>query len=96
MNMIGQTNRRTTHANRNRNNEERVKEDTKFYHTTQWKKLRAWHIGQNPLCILCGRPGRVVDHIVPIRLGGDRLAANNLQTMCDYHHNQKRGKESIS
>lgn len=73
-------------------NKER-KESVAFYHTNQWRKLRRWHIGQNPLCVVCGKPGRVVDHIVPIRLGGNQLDTANLQTMCDYHHNQKRGRE---
>ena len=38
-------------------------------------------------------PGRVVDHITPIRFGGGKLDPDNLQTMCDTCHNIKSNAE---
>jgi len=64
-----------------------------FYHSTEWRKLRAWYIKNNPLCVVCNELGRVVDHIIPISQGGERYDINNLQTMCDMHHNKKRAYE---
>lgn len=66
----------------------------KFYNTTAWRKLRAMFIKQNPLCVECSAVGQVVDHITPIRLGGDSFDWHNLQTMCHRCHNVKSGKEA--
>jgi 5-methylcytosine-specific restriction protein A len=69
-------------------------ERNKFYQTTQWRKLRGIHIRQQPLCVVCNNVGHVVDHIVPIRLGGEPFDMANLQTMCHRCHNIKSGKEA--
>lgn len=66
----------------------------KFYQSRQWRTLRGMFIKQHPLCIECGNVGAVVDHIVPIREGGESLAWDNLQTMCHRCHNVKSGKEA--
>lgn len=65
-----------------------------FYQTGQWRKLRNMFIKTQPLCIECGSVGQVVDHITPIRLGGDPLDMENLQTLCHRCHNSKSGKEA--
>lgn len=69
-----------------------------FYHTPAWRNLRRKYITENPLCEECQRmglvvPGNVVDHIVPIRKGGQALDESNLQTLCKRHHAIKTGKE---
>jgi 5-methylcytosine-specific restriction protein A len=38
----------------------------------------------------------VVDHIKPVRLGGAKYDAANLQPLCEVHHNSKsRGESNI-
>ena len=66
----------------------------KFYHSTAWRKLRTTFIKQHPLCVECDGVGQVIDHIVPIKQGGESLAWENLQTMCHRCHNIKSGKEA--
>ena len=73
--------------------------ERKFYGSGAWKRLRAQHLSSEPLCRECASegkltPGRVVDHIRPIRQGGDPFNPAGLQTMCDMHHAKKRQKES--
>lgn len=70
-----------------------------FYHTTTWRKCRAAYFQRHPLCEECKRngevkQGNVVDHITPIRLGGEKLEFSNLQTLCTSCHNRKSAKES--
>jgi 5-methylcytosine-specific restriction protein A len=69
-------------------------ERNKIYGTAQWRKLRLIHIRQQPLCVECNAPGQVVDHITPIRMGGEPFDMANLQTMCHKCHNIKSGKEA--
>jgi 5-methylcytosine-specific restriction protein A len=69
-----------------------------FYDSRAWRKLRAWFIRQNPVCVECKGQGiatvvDVVDHITPIKEGGARLDASNLQSLCNMHHNQKSARE---
>lgn len=76
----------------------RTKED-KFYHTPAWRAVRKRFILANPLCIECKRKGKitsgsVVDHIIPIKQGGDKLNYSNLQTLCAKCHASKSGKEA--
>jgi HNH endonuclease. len=40
------------------------------------------------------KEGRDVDHIQPIRLGGEVYDLDNLQTLCKSCHNRKSGKEA--
>jgi len=52
------------------------------------------YLGRHPVCESCEAAGRttageLVDHIVPLRAGGARLNARNLQTMCRPCHAQK-------
>ena len=67
-----------------------------FYNSTAWRNLRKWHIERNPVCQWCLEEGKVnykdkiiIDHIVEIKDGGDRLNQDNLMTLCLPHHNQK-------
>lgn len=65
----------------------------KFYHTSEWRKLREAHIRRYPLCEVCkeaGRitPARIVHHIVEIKDGGSPLDTDNLQSVCRSCHNR--------
>lgn len=83
-----------------------------FYQSQAWKSTRkAFIAGQttlpngmrvsNTLCIECFLKGvitpmYVVDHKVRIKDGGDRTDLNNLQSLCESHHNSKSANEGNS
>ncbi len=71
-----------------------------FYNSTPWRKTRANHIRQNPVCVDCKAEGKttaanVVDHIIPIKKGGALVAPDNLQSLCNTHHNQKTARDLL-
>ena len=71
---------------------------TKFYQSPAWRKLRALKISMNPFCEKCEAKGIVtqakeIDHIKPIRQGGEPLAMNNLMSMCTPCHAAKSATE---
>jgi 5-methylcytosine-specific restriction endonuclease McrA len=58
------------------------------------KSYTAWLLTRAPLCRVCfashlATAANVLDHIKPIRDGGDVFAASNLQWLCDSCHNKK-------
>jgi 5-methylcytosine-specific restriction protein A len=60
--------------------------------------MRDLFLASHPLCVECEKEGRVeaatlVDHKVPHR-GDSRLLRdwNNLQSLCDRHHNEKTAR----
>lgn len=72
----------------------RAVDNTKFYQSTPWRKLREKVLKERPLCEQCRREGRitpakVVDHIIPIVKGGAPLDESNLQPLCHKCHNKK-------
>ena len=65
------------------------------YNTVRWRKLREVILRNEPLCRDCKRKeATVIDHIKPIRLGGEFWNVWNLQPLCKWCHNKKSGKES--
>ena len=67
-----------------------------FYHSHAWKKKRADFLIEHPFCEECRRQGRLtkatlVDHIIPIGMGGPTFDDENLQALCASCH----GKKSI-
>ena len=71
----------------------------KFYHSTKWRMLRLQVLTKNPLCITCAKANivtlaKVADHIIPVRLGGEKWNISNLQGLCESCHNVKSSKES--
>ncbi len=77
----------------------RIHSNTKFYQSTQWRKLRAVQLDRQPTCQECEKRGvsilaKVVDHILPINQGGEPLSLDNLQSLCHTCHNRKSGRES--
>ena len=74
----------------------KVYEYDEFYNSAQWSKLRKWYRQRNPVCVWCMEENTVnakdkiiIDHIIELQDGGERLDPNNLQTLCLKHHNQK-------
>lgn len=60
----------------------------------RWERVRRMHLAGEPLCRMCQQAGRVtlavlVDHITPIRDGGERLDDDNLQSLCRRCHDEK-------
>ena len=79
--------------------EEKRSADYEFYNSTRWRRFRQRFLRENPLCALCFNRGiiaeaAVADHIKPIRLGGERLNAKNIQPLCKTCHAQKSGREA--
>ena len=69
-------------------------ENSDFYNSRAWRRLREWHYARHPICKWCEEEGKVVaadvvDHIIEINNGGEKLDSNNLMSMCHPHHNQK-------
>ncbi len=69
-----------------------------FYTSSRWRKLRAWHLREHPLCCECERRGRtviatIVDHITLIKQGGAPLERTNLQSLCGPCHSRKSALE---
>lgn len=72
-----------------------------FYQSRQWRSVRAALLREHPLCGACGAKGllvaaRVVDHVLPIKDGGARFDAANLQSLCVSCHNSKTARESAA
>lgn len=64
----------------------------------RWPKVSKLYRKLHPLCEHCEAEGRVtagelVDHIIPVRAGGARLAFGNLQTLCRPCHGKKTEKD---
>ena len=73
-------------------------ENQSFYSSTCWRKRRYGYLAKFPLCKMCldkGRTtaGKYVDHITPIRQGGDKFDYSNLQTLCTSCHASKSSKD---
>jgi 5-methylcytosine-specific restriction endonuclease McrA len=66
---------------------------TKFYSSGEWRKLREMQLKRDPLCVKCGRPATVADHIKEIKDGGEKLSLDNLQSMCNGCHTVKTAEE---
>lgn len=65
-----------------------------LYHTSRWKRLASLVMMQEPLCRTCKTAeSKVIDHIIPIKQGGDRLRRENLQGLCWKCHAIKSSKE---
>jgi 5-methylcytosine-specific restriction protein A len=72
-----------------------------FYQSSRWRATRASFLRENQLCVKCLehgvlQPAKVVDHIVPIKRGGDRFGRSNLQALCVPCHNAKTASETGS
>lgn len=78
--------------------EQKVQELYQQDESIPFKQYNAFIQSDNPLCVECLEegniiPGRVLDHIKAIEKGGSKYDQENLQWMCDRHHNIKRATE---
>ncbi|MGA0081666.1 MAG: HNH endonuclease [Ilumatobacteraceae bacterium] len=71
-----------------------------LYNTTAWRRLRAAVLREQPMCVHCAETGAItlaqmVDHIKPVRLGGDMWDPDNLQPLCNKCHAVKSAHEQF-
>jgi len=69
-----------------------------IHHTPRWQRLRERIRHRDGICVLCAAdgittPGDDVDHIIPVKDGGDPWAESNLQFICKEHHRRKTAAE---
>jgi 5-methylcytosine-specific restriction endonuclease McrA len=82
-------------AARRRSDAKRDPKERGFYWSTVWRRLRLLVLAREPVCRACGRDGATeVDHIKPIRDGGQRLSFDNLQALCGPCHSRKTRREN--
>jgi len=68
------------------------------YNTKRWRSVREQVLQSSPLCKNCEAIGlltvaQMVDHIEPVRLGGEFWETDNLQPLCNSCHASKSAKE---
>lgn len=78
---------------------ERANSNSEFYNSRVWRKARRRFLDKNPLCVVCYENdivsvADVVDHIVPVNMGGEKLEESNFQSMCTSCHNAKSAREN--
>jgi len=69
-----------------------------FYKTPEWLSVKKQYLKEHPLCVECLKSGKrtratIVDHIVPIKQGGDKFSESNLQALCWSCHSRKSVEE---
>ena len=65
-----------------------------FYKSWAWRNFRKMILNRDPICKICGRSAsREVDHIKPIKQGGDQLDSDNAQGLCKPCHSRKTASE---
>lgn len=69
-----------------------------FYKTHEWLYVRKRQLEQQPFCEECLKEGKrvkakMVDHIKPIKQGGEIFAPSNLQSLCWACHSRKSAEE---
>lgn len=73
--------------------------DQSFYQSTTWRKARIGYIIGQPLCEVSAAaglvvPAEVVDHIIPISVGGSKLDPRNFMSLSKAIHDYKSSLES--
>lgn len=69
-----------------------------FYKTPAWIVARKKQLQEHPFCEECLKSGKrvkakMVDHITPIKDGGQPFAPSNLQSLCWECHSRKSAEE---
>lgn len=80
------------HANQQRPRDYRPSARQRGY-TSEWDRIRAEVLKQDPYCRMCGQVATDVDHIIPIRRGGTHHPLN-LQPLCRSCHNRKTRRQA--
>ena len=69
-----------------------------FYKIPEWLYTKRKQLEAHPFCAECLKAGKrtratIVDHLVPIKDGGERFAPSNLQSLCWSCHSRKSAAE---
>lgn len=81
----------------------RDRDFSKFYNARKWRNTAKAHKLKHPFCVDCEKEGivaavKVTDHVRGLGFlmdnGLDPYDYNELQSLCEKHHNIKSGKES--
>jgi 5-methylcytosine-specific restriction endonuclease McrA len=73
------------------------KETLAFYHSAAWQKARKEALERTGgCCVECSAPTPAahVDHVRPVKDGGDPLDQSNLSPLCLFHHSRKTMREN--
>lgn len=69
----------------------------KFYQSKDWQRIRLYVLSANPFCTVCDKEvATEVDHIIGLNTvegWRNRLALDNLQSICKTDHGRKTVKE---
>ena len=77
---------RHQHYNRSRGD----KKEIAFYKLKRWQTVRKAALYRDQgLCVVCGAPAAMVDHIIEVKDGGAKYSLENLQSMCNRCHSIK-------
>jgi 5-methylcytosine-specific restriction endonuclease McrA len=58
----------------------------------EWQRVRDEYLRQQPACERCRKPAEMVHHRLPIRAGGARLEAANLESLCQKCHQRTHAR----
>lgn len=77
------------------------KEYHHLYNSKQWKAIRASHLQNNPLCVMCSHDGytteaKIVDHINPHRGDLELFYNGPFQSLCKTHHDSIKQRQEKS
>ena len=62
----------------------------------RWQKLSKFVRRNEPVCRMCKNAlAQMVDHITPLKQGGERLALENLQPLCNRCHGAKKAQDKV-
>lgn len=84
---------------------DRKRERDPRYQSPAWQRTRKFILARDPLCkiaVVCKRrfgypaPSTEVDHVIPVRDGGDFWDPANLQGACHSDHSRKTATEDSS
>jgi len=62
---------------------------------TEWRRVRAQVLREEPTCRMCGAPSTEADHIIPLQAGGDPYDRANLQGLCKTHNASKGARIGV-
>ena len=62
----------------------------------KWNKVASFVRRTEPICRMCkNKLAEMVDHVVPLKQGGERLALDNLQPLCNKCHVAKTAADVV-